>query len=113
MPGSIGWKTEGVAEPATQFQQGHSIFPSFFVPEFRAAEFVFVIENYGLVFPLGCAFVGLQTNRASMLDEAIEYEKHLYLEVQVSKHAWMHGWRMSLDLGRWWSHRGRMHVRSI
>lgn len=32
-----------------------------------------------------------------MLDEAIEYEKQLYLEVQGSKHAWMHGWMMSLD----------------
>lgn len=47
LPGSIGWKIEGVAEPATQFQQGHSIFPSFFVAEFGAPAFMFVMKLMG------------------------------------------------------------------
>ena len=46
---------------------------------------MFVLDLNLNVFVPWCFFGGVQTDKASMLDEAIEYLKQLQLQVQVSK----------------------------
>lgn len=74
------WENESPAESHSQFEQGIFLFVLYSLP--LKETFVNLKlsererESYNFLYP--------QTDKASMLDEAIEYLKQLQLQVQVS-----------------------------